>query len=310
MRPVPAPRVARCAMAAPSLGGEVDVVVVGAGLSGLAVANALCQRGASVAVLEARARVGGRLLTAATPRGVVDLGATWRWPGEHRVEELVRQLRLPSFPHHEAGDALAEGYSGPVQRLRGQGGPLPRRLRRAGPQAVARQRAWPGRLRRRHKLQRYDDAKWFAAPAYPRQRADEPPQPSLTLAAPPHVISPSAAPAAQLWPLHGSATARSRGVLHVSSHLLTQLSCRRIFSRAETTNDASRTLLTALPRCASPTLRAVYVGAARGPPRDSAALAMRLVRAHAVRALRRPRAAQTTPARPAAYFRRRGAKTT
>ena len=98
----------------------VDVVVVGAGLSGLAVARALCARGADVAVLEARPRVGGRLLShACAGGGVVDLGATWRWPNEPRVAALVAQLRLPSFPHHEAGEALMEAFNGtPPQRLR------------------------------------------------------------------------------------------------------------------------------------------------------------------------------------------------
>ena len=124
-----APPPARRAPMSPRCAASVDVVVVGAGLSGLSVASALCARGAAVALLEARPRVGGRLLThtsssAASPSdggGALDLGATWRWPGESRVAALVQALGLPSFPHFERGDALAEGPAGAPQRLRESG---------------------------------------------------------------------------------------------------------------------------------------------------------------------------------------------
>jgi len=60
---------------------QVDVVVVGAGMSGLAAARQLANRGYTVAVVEARRRLGGRVhsatLQGATGRGggaVVDLG--------------------------------------------------------------------------------------------------------------------------------------------------------------------------------------------------------------------------------------------
>ncbi|KAG0647947.1 putative flavin-containing monoamine oxidase B [Hyphodiscus hymeniophilus] len=61
-------------------GVDVDVVVVGAGLSGLKAANDIEKAGFSCVVLEANDRVGGKTLSLpASPesQGVVDLGAAW-----------------------------------------------------------------------------------------------------------------------------------------------------------------------------------------------------------------------------------------
>jgi polyamine oxidase len=58
--------------------GAVErVLVVGAGISGLTVANALTQAGVECVVLEARDRIGGRLHTADVGGCPVDLGGSW-----------------------------------------------------------------------------------------------------------------------------------------------------------------------------------------------------------------------------------------
>lgn len=69
------------ASAAPS--GDVDVVVIGAGVAGLAAARALRAQGLSVQVLEARDRIGGRTHTDTVALGhPIDVGAQWLHHGD------------------------------------------------------------------------------------------------------------------------------------------------------------------------------------------------------------------------------------
>ncbi len=87
----------------------LDVAIVGAGLAGLALARTLVQRGQHVAVLEARTRIGGRVLTQACPATglALDLGPSWFWPAtEPRTTALLQALGLDSFAQHDPGDAL------------------------------------------------------------------------------------------------------------------------------------------------------------------------------------------------------------
>jgi monoamine oxidase len=84
-----------------------DVVVVGAGLSGLVAARAIARGGYSVAVLEARERVGGRMLDREIAGGqVVDLGAEFIGPTQNHIRGLVDELGIETFPAYADGKSV------------------------------------------------------------------------------------------------------------------------------------------------------------------------------------------------------------
>src|SRR5919198_3077361 len=88
---------------------EADVAVVGAGLAGLCAARDLLAGGASVVVLEARERVGGRLLNEEIGDGkIVEVGGQWVGPTQDRVLALADELGLETFATFGDGDNLIE----------------------------------------------------------------------------------------------------------------------------------------------------------------------------------------------------------
>ncbi len=98
---------------------EADAVVVGAGLAGLAAARALRAAGRTVVVLEARDRVGGRTLNEPIGAGkVVEIGAQWVGPTQDRINGLIAELGLETFPTHAAGTNLFE-RGGKIGRYEG-----------------------------------------------------------------------------------------------------------------------------------------------------------------------------------------------
>ncbi|WP_392351813.1 flavin monoamine oxidase family protein [Parasynechococcus sp.] len=86
---------------------SVDVVVVGAGLSGLMAARELRKQGLSVHILEARARTGGRMIRQTTRTGaVIDLGGQWGGATHHRFQALVDELGIKTFPSYYDGKGV------------------------------------------------------------------------------------------------------------------------------------------------------------------------------------------------------------
>ncbi len=82
----------------------VDVIVVGAGYSGLSAAWELDRQGHSVVVLEARDRVGGRAWTQPVPGGGwVDNGGQWIGPGQTQILQLASEVGVATFPTFQDG---------------------------------------------------------------------------------------------------------------------------------------------------------------------------------------------------------------
>jgi monoamine oxidase len=92
---------------------RADVLVVGAGLAGLACAQALRRRGRRVIVLEARERLGGRLWTDTSLGLPVDLGASWlHGLADNPLAELARDrlgLRLVTTDYSDCITFAADG---------------------------------------------------------------------------------------------------------------------------------------------------------------------------------------------------------
>ena len=91
-------------------------MVIGAGLAGLHAARLLHAAGVDFEVIEARDRLGGRILTVdATAKPAsdgFDLGPSWFWPRmQPAAASLVAELGLPTFFQNDVGDVVFERMS-------------------------------------------------------------------------------------------------------------------------------------------------------------------------------------------------------
>lgn len=103
---------------------DADVVVVGAGFAGLSAARELTDAGRDVIVLEARDRVGGRVVNHSIGEDkIVEAGGQWIGPGQDRMYRLAKDLGVATFPTYDIGETIAiingkrQRFSGDLPKL-------------------------------------------------------------------------------------------------------------------------------------------------------------------------------------------------
>lgn len=89
-----------------------DLVIIGAGLSGLALAYYLRDAGLSIQILEARDRLGGRIETIfEAEHQPIEMGATWLGSKHQALRGLLKELCIDTFEQHIGDIAVYEAIS-------------------------------------------------------------------------------------------------------------------------------------------------------------------------------------------------------
>lgn len=91
---------------------RTQTLIIGGGLTGLALAYRLHQAGHDFQLVEARERFGGRIKSLDVDGQKFDLGPSWFWQGQHRVAQLLKDLKLAAFAQWSDGDQIYEQANG------------------------------------------------------------------------------------------------------------------------------------------------------------------------------------------------------
>merc|ERR1719383_1179826 len=109
-----------------------DVIIIGAGLTGLSLARNLTQDGGvapNFLVLEARDRIGGRIHTHITEDGApVEMGATWFFPFFRNLFKYMKGATFYESDPRSPPRKINQGDDGDMFRIKGGTGNLPATL--------------------------------------------------------------------------------------------------------------------------------------------------------------------------------------
>lgn len=99
---------------------SVKTIIIGAGLSGLYAAYLLSQRDSDFLILEARDRIGGRVLGMEHCGLVADMGPSWFWPNFHpKISKLINDFSLSAYKQYENGLGRIQSHTGQVKTVKG-----------------------------------------------------------------------------------------------------------------------------------------------------------------------------------------------
>jgi monoamine oxidase len=98
---------------------DSEILIVGGGLAGLAVADMLERQGRAWHLLEAQDRLGGRILSHQVAGAAFDLGPAWFWPGQPRIQAMIDRFGLSVFEQFSTGMRVFQDQTGAVHPNRG-----------------------------------------------------------------------------------------------------------------------------------------------------------------------------------------------
>lgn len=90
---------------------KTDILILGAGLTGLTLQYLLQKEGYQSILIEARNRIGGRILTIEKEGLPIEMGATWLGKKHRHLFELLKEMNLGTFPQELGRQAIYEPIS-------------------------------------------------------------------------------------------------------------------------------------------------------------------------------------------------------